>query len=95
MVTDIARHSGVRPPALAQTPAGSDDLHQRGVRGPSLDHTLGGYVDPSGRHFGLLPGGWQGGRRMVIDLDPSRGRTGNAIPVLGYRPGRDRDSPDL
>jgi hypothetical protein len=40
--------------------------------GLSLDrYTLGGYVDPiQDAISGLLPGGWQGGRRMVIDMAP-------------------------
>jgi HK97 family phage portal protein len=74
MVTEVARHFGVPAHlALAQTPAGSGMTYTNvESEGLSLDrYTLGGYVDPiQDAISGLLPGGWQGGRRMVIDMGP-------------------------
>jgi phage portal protein BeeE len=74
MVTDVARLFGVPAHlALAQTPAGSGMTYTNvESEGLSLDrYTLGAYVDPMQDAIsGLLPGGWQGGRRMVIDLSP-------------------------
>jgi len=74
MVTDVARLFGVPAHlALAQTPAGSGMTYTNvESEGLSLDrYTLGGYVDPiQDAISGLLPGGWQGGRRMVIDMSP-------------------------
>ena len=70
--TDVARHFGVPAHlAMVQTPAGSGMTYTNvELEGLSLDrYTLGGYVDPIQDAISdLLPGGWQGGRRMVIDM---------------------------
>ena len=73
MQLDVARHFGV-PAHLAMAPAPSGSMTYTNVEAEGLSlfrYTLGGFVDPlQDAISGLLPGGWRGGRRMVIDMAP-------------------------
>jgi len=73
MVLDVARHLGV-PASLAMAPAPAGSMTYTNVEAEGLSlfrYTLGGFVDPLQDAISdLLPGGWRGGRRMVIDMDP-------------------------